>query len=157
MWSVILLHRTWHNIEQIYLGLPLNVVSVSARFTGTQSVMIHVEMMFFSLVMEHMGLRSIWYHWKLLNVALIYYTAKRVGVFSLTLSRKLVNSSGCWFVLDALLCCVVISKDSFKWKTECFQKLRVYPFTMVQSCSVGWQLKKPEKKRNPFSDGKQRY
>lgn len=48
--------------------------------------------------------------------ALIYYTAKRVGVCSLTLSRKLVNSPGCWFVLGVPLCCVVISKDSFKWQ-----------------------------------------
>lgn len=47
--------------------------------------------------------------------ALIYYTAKRVGVCSLTLSRKLVNSSGCWFVLGVLLCCVAVSKDSFEW------------------------------------------
>lgn len=29
--------------------------------------MIHVEMMFFFLVMEHMGVRSIWYRWKMLD------------------------------------------------------------------------------------------
>lgn len=88
--------------------------------------------------------------------ALIYYTAKRVGVFSLTLSRKLVNSSGSWFVLGALLCCVEISKDSFKWQQN-VSKSCVSALLLWYSLAL-WDdtLKNVEKKLNPLSDGKQR-
>lgn len=89
--------------------------------------------------------------------ALIYYTAKRVGVFSLTLSRKLVNSSGCWFVLGALLCCVAISKDSFKWQQNA-SKNSVSALLLWYSLAL-WDdsLKNLEKKILSLSDGKQRY
>lgn len=88
--------------------------------------------------------------------ALIYYTAKRVGVFSLTLSRKLVNSSGSWFVLGALLCGVEISKDSFKWQQN-VSKSCVSALLLWYSLAL-WDdtLKNVEKKLNPLSDGKQR-